>query len=189
MKSVTITADDNWTYTFDNLLKYRDGGTEINYSIDEDPVAGYVATYNGYNITNTHTPEKTSINITKTWIDNDDEDELRPTSIVVNVYADGEYLMQVEISVEDDWFYIIENLDKYANGKEISYTVEEEGLMGYEPEYNYNSDGIEIVNVHTPQKGDTDIIDPPHTSVEDIDIYHYPLEYVVIYDDKKKRMI
>ena len=190
VSSKTVTAKDNWKYTFDNLNKYRDGGVEIAYTIDENPVDGYTATYNGYNITNTHTPEKTSLTITKTWIDEDDKDELRPTSIVVYVYANSVLIEEVTITEDDEWIYTMNNLDKFKNGKAIVYTVVEEGLVGYEAVYNNKGNNIEIVNVHTKQTGDTDIIDPPHTSVEINESIHYPFEYVVIYDDRKKyRMI
>jgi hypothetical protein len=57
--SKTVTEKDQWSWTFDKLDKYEDG-KEINYSITEEAVAGYSTTYDGYNVTNSYTPEKAS---------------------------------------------------------------------------------------------------------------------------------
>ena len=54
--SKTVTKDDNWEYTFDNLPKYENGN-EIKYQIKEDEVSGYETVVTGNNIKNTHTPE------------------------------------------------------------------------------------------------------------------------------------
>ncbi len=39
--SVTVTADDDWNWSFTGLDKYRDGGIEIVYTVTEDEVDGY----------------------------------------------------------------------------------------------------------------------------------------------------
>ena len=51
-KVQTVTAADNWEWTFTNLPKYANG-TEINYTITEDVVADYTTSVRGYNVTNT----------------------------------------------------------------------------------------------------------------------------------------
>lgn len=48
-----------WKYTFDNLYKYV-YGEEIEYTVSEEPVTGYEAKVEGFNITNTHKPAKPS---------------------------------------------------------------------------------------------------------------------------------
>lgn len=52
-----VTASDNWTWTFENLPKYKDGKL-INYTIQEETVPGYTPSYSGYNVTNSYTPGK-----------------------------------------------------------------------------------------------------------------------------------
>lgn len=46
-------SDGRWIYEF-IVSKYDSNGNEINYIIEEDVVNGFIATYNGYNITNTY---------------------------------------------------------------------------------------------------------------------------------------
>ena len=53
--SKTVSASDNWQYSFDNLAAYANG-QKITYTVTEDAVAGYTSTVDGYNITNTHNP-------------------------------------------------------------------------------------------------------------------------------------
>ena len=49
-----MTADDNWAYSWTDLPKYsNDGMSEYTYAVDEEPVAGYNKTVEGFNITNT----------------------------------------------------------------------------------------------------------------------------------------
>lgn len=50
----TVTAKDNWQYSFDNLPKYENGKAIV-YTIQEDKVPGYATTINGFDITNTRT--------------------------------------------------------------------------------------------------------------------------------------
>ena len=51
----TVSASDNWQYSFDNLAAYANG-QKITYTVTENAVAGYTSTVDGYNITNTHNP-------------------------------------------------------------------------------------------------------------------------------------
>ena len=58
--SKEVSKNDNWKYKFTDLPKYR-GGNEIKYTITEDTVEDYSTDINGYDITNSYTPGKTSI--------------------------------------------------------------------------------------------------------------------------------
>ncbi|MDO5034470.1 MAG: Cna B-type domain-containing protein [Actinomycetaceae bacterium] len=53
-----VTAKDNWKWSFADQPKLDDAGKEIVYTITEDPVKGYTAKVDGYNVTNTVVPEK-----------------------------------------------------------------------------------------------------------------------------------
>ncbi len=87
-------------------------------------------------LTNTHTPELTSITGTKTWKDADNQDGKRPESITVNLFADGTKLKSQSVSADADgnWSYSFTDLPKYANGQEITYTVTEDAVDGYTTE-------------------------------------------------------
>ncbi|MDQ8836166.1 Cna B-type domain-containing protein, partial [Streptococcus ruminantium] len=64
-------------------------GKEIVYTVSEEKVDGYEMKVDGYNITNSYTPSTTSVKVNKVWKDKDNQDGLRPTSIIVNLLADG----------------------------------------------------------------------------------------------------
>lgn len=50
-------ADGNWKYSFSGLPKFKDG-KEIKYSVTENMVEGYTTEINGFNITNSHKPNR-----------------------------------------------------------------------------------------------------------------------------------
>ena len=52
---ITPDADGNWVYTFRDLPKHADG-KEIVYTITEEPVEAYVASIEGFQVTNSFTP-------------------------------------------------------------------------------------------------------------------------------------
>ena len=132
-ESKTVTAEDNWKYSFGNLPKYEKG-VKVIYTVTEDAVEGYSTKIEGYNITNSYTPGKTSVTVTKRWLDNDDQDGKRPQSIKVQLYADGkESGTPVELTSDSGWTYTWINLAEKKKGKAITYTVKEVGTVeGYE---------------------------------------------------------
>ena len=145
--SKEVTANDNWSWSFENLDKYKDG-TEIVYTISEDEVADYTTVVDGYNITNTHTPEKISISGSKTWDDADNQDGKRPDSITVRLFADGTEVASKTVTANDNWSWSFTGLDKYNSGTEIVYTISEDEVA----DYTTVVDGYNITNTHTPEK-------------------------------------
>lgn len=148
----TVTADDNWSYSFTDLPKYADGN-EITYTVSEEAVADYTTTYDGYNITNSYTPGETSITVTKVWNDNDDQDGLRQ-AVDVELYADGVATGQIQtLSADNNWTATWTGLAEKANKKAITYTVEEvTAIDGYTSEtVQTASNNFTITNTHTPE--------------------------------------
>ena len=74
-----VTAANDWNYSFTDLPKYA-GGNEITYSVTENAVEDYQTLVNGYDITNSYTPGKTSVSVTKAWDDADNQDGKREFS-------------------------------------------------------------------------------------------------------------
>ena len=123
-----VTAENDWSWSFENLPKYRDGGQEIIYTISEDAVKNYITEVDGYDVTNKYQPDKTGISVAKRWDDSDNRDGKRPDSVRVQLYADGEAVGDpVVLNKSNDWRYTWSELDKQADGKEILYTVKEVG--------------------------------------------------------------
>ena len=143
--SKKVSASDNWQYSFDNLAAYANG-KKITYTVTEDAVAGYTSTVDGYNVTNNHTPATVKVSGTKTWNDNNNQDGIRPSSITVNLLANGQQVASKKVSASDNWQYSFDNLAAYANGQKITYTVTEDAVAGY----TSTVDGYNVTNNHTP---------------------------------------
>ena len=73
IKSVEVKPDKdgNWTFEFKDLPKYKDHGTEIVYSVEEEPVAGFEASAGELTYDIVNTPKR------------DEDDKLNPTTITL----------------------------------------------------------------------------------------------------------
>ena len=100
----------------------------------------------GYTVTNIHAPETTQIEGTKTWSDGGNQDGTRPSSITVNLLANGEKKASQEVTADNGWKYTFTNLPKYAAGSKIVYTVNEEKVEGYTATVS----GYDITNTYKP---------------------------------------
>ena len=153
IKESKATADTNWEYSFADLPKYE-GGKEIEYTVTENTVKGYSTDIKGYDIKNSYTPKKTSVTVTKRWNDGNDKDKIRPESIKVQLYANGEKKGEaVQLKAENKWTYTWKDLPQKENGRDIKYTVKEVGkLKGYTVKVDDKNHGnIIITNTHTPK--------------------------------------
>ncbi|UUX33567.1 Cna B-type domain-containing protein [Fundicoccus culcitae] len=143
-----VSASLGWTYTFSNLPKYRDGGTLIIYTVDEVPIPGYTPEFTGFDIKNTHIPATRDISGEKHWDDADNQDGIRPSSIMVNLLANGNVVRSVVVTEADNWAYEFTNLPVFANGIRITYDISENAIPDYTPDY----DGFDIYNRYTPEE-------------------------------------
>ena len=145
---------ETWSHTFTNLPVYKNG-QKIIYTVTEDTVANYSTAIDGTTITNTYKPGKTSLTVTKKWDDAENQDGLRPKTIKVQLYADGQKLdKEVELSEDNKWSYTFSDLDEKKDGKTIQYTVNEiEVPEGYTQTVEATNPGqVVIINTHTPSK-------------------------------------
>ena len=153
--TTTLSGNNGWAYTFTNLPKYQSAKL-ITYTVKETAVSGYTATEgnssNSYTITNTHTPEKTSVPVTKVWNDDNNRDGIRPSSITVTLYANGQSTGQTATLTSSNWTHTFTNLYKYQNGQVITYTVKEASVSGYTGTEGNSSNGYKITNTHTPER-------------------------------------
>ncbi len=149
---VMITADQEWTYTWNGVPQYA-GGKEIVWSVREHAVAGYTPAYDGLKITNTHENETTALTFLKEWNDDDNNDGLRPDFIILrvtgSVNGDTVYANQVVLSEDNGWTDTLTQLPKYKNGALIQYTCTEDPIEGYSASYSTTQQGtILITNTH-----------------------------------------
>ena len=153
-KTLELNKDNNWSGNFTDL-DVNKAGKAIVYSVVEVTVPGYNSEVtgdpvSGFTITNNYTPETVDVTVTKNWNDNNDQDGKRPSSITVNLLADGTKVDSREIQAAADgtWTAKFEKLAKYKDGKEIKYAVTEESVVGYKS----SIDNFTITNSHDPEK-------------------------------------
>ena len=154
VESAVITAAENWMHTFSNLPKYAADGHEIVYTVDEYDVPSYVkaiegTSSTGFTVTNTITG-KVDIPVTKVWVGPATD------SVTVNLYADGVKVDTVQLTATNQWKHTFANLDKYENGREIVYTVDEVLIPGYKTKITGDvQTGFTITNSkETPKTAD-----------------------------------
>ena len=157
-----VKKDGNtWTYTWKGLPKTDADGKEISYTIAEEKVpSGYTADYASIKasgtITNTHKSESVNITVTVKWDDADNGDGLRPEdlALTLNGLPKGTDAPKLEVKKDGStWTYTWTGLPKYADGKEIAYTVSEAKVpAGYEAASTSAKSGGTITNAHKPEK-------------------------------------
>jgi len=159
--SANVTAANNWVHTFTGLKAYDDEGNKINYSIREANVpSGYTSKVEGYTITNTHVPVKTSVEVSKVWKgDNLVSEHERPNSVTLVLLANGKEVARKDVTGSDTdatWTHTFTGLAKnyLKDGKsaEIIYTVVEEGIVdNYTASYDAEKPLV-VTNTYNPVK-------------------------------------
>lgn len=153
-QEIEVSEKTGWKFESKKLPKYENG-KEIKYTVKETAMTEYKATITTdkdgkYTITNEHTPEKTAVKGKKIWKDEDNKDGIRPSSVTVKLLADGKETGQTAtVSETSGWTYEFTDLDRYQEGKEIAYTVEE---VNVPDGYTASVEGYNITNTHTPEK-------------------------------------
>ena len=140
--SGNLRTDENWSYTFTNLVKYNGQGNEIKYLVEEQEVSvdglkfytnqisGNYKT--GVNIVNTYTvpDNKIEVTVNKHWDDDSNASQKRPSSIKYVLNGGSTPIEQIvsgNTKTDENWNYTFTNLAKYnTQGNEIVYTVEEQ---------------------------------------------------------------
>lgn len=158
-KVLTLPQNGKWEGSFTDLNAYKPGFTakdKINYSVKElDVPSGYTPKVTGdqatgFTVTNTHTPNTVGVEGVKTWDDANNQDGLRPASIQVQLLANGKpHGDPVEVKADEKgaWKYSFVDLPKFAEGKQIVYSVAEVKV----PEgYVSKADGMNLKNTHKP---------------------------------------
>ena len=144
-KTLTLKKSENWKGKFTNLDKYKNG-KEIVYTIKEAKVEGYESKIegnakDGFVITNKNV-EKTEVPVEKKWIGK------AVNEIEVKLLANGQEVQTAKLNEANSWKHTFKDLPKYDDsGKEITYTVKEVAIEGYESKIEGNAkDGFVITN-------------------------------------------
>ncbi len=153
----TVSASNNWSYSFTGLDKYGSDGHEIVYTIEEVQVPGYSTEYDGYNITNTYIAEEDElieISVTKMWDDSDNADGIRPDSVTVELYLNGEPTdMTLTLGESNGWSGTFTDLPEETDGVKNVWSVSENAVEGYESSVSGDEEsGFVITNTHAPDE-------------------------------------
>ena len=175
---ITLDEDNGWTYLFEGLdaNKVVDGkSTAIKYTVEEFEVEGYETeigdiyaievdgeTIWKIDITNTHIPKTTDIEVKKVWVDADDQDGKRPGSITVVLKANDADAETVILSAENKWEWIWSGLPVNAAGEAITYTLEEIEVTDYDTEIEMTGDAengysFTVTNTHKTELTEVEV--------------------------------
>ena len=152
-----LTKDNHWSYNFENLPKYQNEGTIILYTIKEEAVEGYtqksVTTAAGFNLTNTHEIQTADYEVKKVWIDDNDRDGARPTSITLTLTGSDGSKYAKQMTAVDNWNAVtFERVPMFNGGKYITYTLTENEVPSYINSIEVSEDGkhFTVTNTHAP---------------------------------------
>lgn len=159
-KSVELSEDNNWNYTFANLPKNNSSGTAYTYTVSEEDVDNYTSSsakttgdYDTWTITNT-VDALVDVDISKEWSDSNNVDNSRPSDISVQLLRNGTAIETITLSKANNWHYTFENLPKNdSSGTAYTYTATETEVPDlYKASYSISTNGdtrsISIVNTY-----------------------------------------
>lgn len=152
-----LTQDNHWSYSFENLPKYQNEGTIILYTIKEEAVEGYtqksVTTTAGFDLTNTHEIQTADYEVKKVWVDDNDRDGVRPTSITLTLTGSDGSKYTKQMTAADNWnAATFERVPMFNGGKYITYTLTENEVPSYINSIEVSEDGkhFTVTNTHAP---------------------------------------
>ncbi|MCR5113191.1 MAG: Cna B-type domain-containing protein, partial [Acholeplasmatales bacterium] len=117
VSDLVVISNEN-PYGVDTANQYR---YEITGSLKE-----------GYVLNLYHTPENAfEVSGTVEWVDEDDTNGVRPDSVSVNLYADGELKETVIATSATGWTWAFTGYPKYADGSLIDYEVKQTPVDDY----------------------------------------------------------
>lgn len=164
-----LTKDNHWSYSFENLPKYQNEGTIILYTIKEEDVDGYtqksVTTTAGFDLTNTHEIQTADYEVKKVWVDDNDRDGARPTSITLTLTGSDGSKYTKQMTAVDNWnAATFERVPMFNGGKYITYTLTENEVPSYMNSIEVSEDGkhFTVTNTHAPD----------HTVINITEVWH-----------------
>ena len=174
INETVLNEGNGWKFTFTDL-PVKNNGQVINYTVNETAIANYNYTVNetaianytavitnetAYNWTviNNHTPLVTEVNVTKVWDDNNNQDDVRPVNVTVELFADGVKINETVLNEGNSWKCTFPELPVYNNGKVINYTVNETPVANYTVNITVNDDGTYVINnTHVPLETEVNV--------------------------------
>ena len=158
--------------------------------MEEDAVENYQSYIDGYNITNTYKPGTTSVAVKKVWDDDNNQLNIRPSSVTVklNAEVDGkavnlgdEFVTEVTLNADNNWSHEWKDLPlNQSKGKKIVYTVKEVNVPnGYSDKISGDAEkGFTITN--TAKKGNKVTVTRYGTNTVNTGVANHTALYVTL---------
>lgn len=154
---LTITYNSSYTET---IKAEEDWTIMLSGDISADPKVadvpqGYTAKVegkkggNGYTITMIHTPDvKVNASGTVAWDDDNDKDGIRPASVTLKLYKNGEEtpIATGTATAEGNWKFNLGTFPRYENGELVAYRLVEEEI-GFDEDLSNSgyTNGVEAI--------------------------------------------
>ena len=158
------------SYVFADLPAYAYGRI-VQYAVKEEAMEGYATTDTGLKgswdfgytvaVTNTHETAAVDIPVEKIWEDEENQDGLRTASAVVILSGSDGSVREAELSAENGWNYVFQELPVYWNkGVRIIYSLQEKEIDGYTEDVLAGEDGYSftVTNHHIPAVRDMTVV-------------------------------
>ena len=149
-RSLELSDANGWRGAFEGLAKYDASGSEIEYTVKEDEVAGYSSAITGdaqagFTVTNT-SAATVDVPVSKKWVG--------PAAgeVTVSLKRGDEVVRTMKLNAENEWKGAFSGLPKYDSqtGEEIEYSVAEEPVDGYSSAVTGDAhDGFTVTNTST----------------------------------------
>lgn len=130
-----LSEDTDWAWCYTVPVEDKDA----EFTIEEEPIDYYKASYNGLMVVNRYTGEKLdkiNVDVICKWEDNDNADGLRPKDVTVTLAADDkETDKKLSLSAADKWEDTFREVSVYSDEnkeKEIVYKLKAPAVEGYE---------------------------------------------------------
>ena len=145
LREDSLSKETDWKLTVRDLPKFNENKEKISYEVKElnwDKKSEVTKDGNIFYITNyldseeetpEHPKEKVSIEVNKFWNDDDGNEvkDIPVDKVSMELYADGVFLKDFQVSRENDWITTIDGLNKFNENKElIKYEIKEVDFNG-----------------------------------------------------------
>ncbi|MBE6009928.1 MAG: Cna B-type domain-containing protein [Lachnospiraceae bacterium] len=175
--AITVNMKAGWNLRFTNLptettYTFAEGNLADGFAFNKaELTSGDDSTFSGgktttgtientntsYQVEYTNDYELTNLEITKVWVDNSDQDGLRPVAAdFANLLTLSPAVQGAEPTVvdngDDTYTITYTGLPRFANGQEVEYEVAESAIDGYDTTGSPAKDHGTITNTHEPEK-------------------------------------
>ena len=134
-----------------NVTSYAYNGawTQWNAISEDGSITDFITGIRS-NIVKVSLRSKLNIEVSKVWVDNNNQLKMRPEEINLVLLQNDKTYRTASVTEEDNWKYIFEDLPIYnEDNEEYEYTVEEETVNLYNSNMQKSEDGKKIVITNT----------------------------------------